>query len=64
MITMGQSIHSMGSGLERNKQLPPCPSRVKFVGGNLTLLQGCPQDNLKLSNKFLSHFDLIILNGA
>ena len=54
MITMGQSIHSMGSGLERNKQLPPCPSRVKFVGGNLTLLQGCPQDNLKLSNKFLT----------
>ena len=36
----------------RNKQLPPCPSRVKFVGGNLALLEGCPQDNLKFSNKF------------
>ena len=37
----------------RNKQLPTCPSRVKFGGGNLILLKGCPQDNLKFSKKCL-----------
>ena len=37
----------------RNKQLPTCPSRVKFGGGKLMLLQGCPQDNLKFSKKCL-----------
>ena len=45
----------------RNKQLPPCPSRVKFVGGNLTILEGCHPGQLEILQQV---FDLIILSGA
>ena len=46
-------LHDLKRSRVRNKQLPTCPSRVKFGGGNLILLKGCPQDNLKFSKKCL-----------
>ena len=49
----GFQIRSDSNCRVRNKQLPTCPSRVKFGGGNLILLKGCPQDNLKFSKKCL-----------
>ena len=42
-------------------EISSCPSQVKFVGGNLTLLEGCPQESGQLEIH-QQVFDLIILS--
>ena len=38
----------------RNKQLPTCPTQVKFAGGKLIDWDGCPLDKLKFQKIFFS----------